>query len=181
MDYSPLVLGPLAPISTSTTPTAAYISHLKHFGQEHMCRETLVAKHGWRRSEAGLWSNKIASFVTHGTRMLDDQRKVSIESRPIMQYYGFLNLAVAVVLCYRPPRWEQYKNHGAGDRTHGLSNIDLGSQLVDVKRGAISLFHSVVCASELSERDYSLRELVIGLPFLSAELASLFDFSVSLI
>ena len=146
-----------------------------------MCRETLIDRHGWARNDAQRSADKIASFVRHGTRMLLDQELVSVESRPIMQYYGFLNLAVAVVLCYRPRNWERYKKHGAEDRTHALNDVELGSKMVKVKGGAISLFHTVVCASELKKRDYSFRELLVGLPFLSAELSSLFGFCVDLI
>ena len=100
----------------------------------------------------------------------------------MLQYYCYLNLAVAVVLAYRPPNRAQYRHHGVEDKSHGLSILDLDSEVVRLKqKGAIPLFHSLISGEDLGERGFQLDELAACIPSVSYELTNLFGLKNQLI
>ena len=92
----------------------------------------------------------------------------------MLQYYSYLNLAVAVVLAYRPTNYEQYRQHGVEDRSHALRDLDLKSILVKAKKGAVPLFHSLLSDEGISNRSFRLNELLGAIPVVRYELTELF-------
>ena len=92
----------------------------------------------------------------------------------MLQYYCYLNLAVAVVVAYRPPNFEQYRLHGVEDRSHLLTTLNLRSVLVRAKRGAVPLFHSLMSGEQIERRQFRLNELVGSIPLVRYELSELF-------
>ena len=93
----------------------------------------------------------------------------------MLQYYSYLNLAVAVVLAHRPPNYEQYRQHGVEDRSHTLRDLNLKSVLVKAKRGAVPLFHSLLSHEGISNRSFRLNELLGAIPLVRYELTELFS------
>ena len=93
----------------------------------------------------------------------------------MLQYYCYLNLAVAVVLAYRPPKFDQYRQHGVEDKSHALTTLDLRSVLVQVRRGAVPLFHSLMSGENIQGRKFRLNELAGCIPLVRYELEKLFD------
>ena len=96
----------------------------------------------------------------------------------MLQYYCYLNLAVAVILAYRPPNFNhQYGKHGVEDNSHALTTLNLRSVLVRAKKGAVSLFHSLMSGEDIQGREFRLNELVGCIPLVRYELCQLFGVS----
>ena len=96
----------------------------------------------------------------------------------MLQYYCYLNLAVAVVLAYRPPNFNQYRQHGVEDKSHALTTLSLSSVLVRAaNKGAIPLFHSLMSGDCIKGRRFRLNELAGCIPLVNYELSELFGVS----
>jgi hypothetical protein len=94
--------------------------------------------------------------------------------RPVMQYYSYLNFAVACILSYQPRGYQRYRHHGVEDKSYRLKRLDLGSILVRVRSGALPLFHAIISEETLDKREFRLNELAVAIPYLSVELAGIF-------
>ena len=94
--------------------------------------------------------------------------------RPVLQYYCYLNLAVALILSYRPANYQQYRRHGVEDQSHRLTRLELRSILVKVRKGAVPVFHSILSAEPIVGRAFRLHELAGSIPLLKYELSNLF-------
>jgi hypothetical protein len=93
----------------------------------------------------------------------------------MLQYYSYLNLAVAVILAHRPPDYQRYRQHGVEDRSHALHDLDLKSVLVKAKKGAVPLFHSLLSHEGIANRSFRLNELLGAIPLVRYELTELFS------
>lgn len=99
----------------------------------------------------------------------------NVRVRPVLQYYAYLNFAVAVVLVYKPPGWEQYRRHGAEDLSRPLKKLSLSSPIVHVHQGAVPLFHSVLSGAPLPTTYLTLKDLLVAIPMVALELKQTFD------
>jgi hypothetical protein len=93
----------------------------------------------------------------------------------MLQYYSYLNLAVATILAYRPAGFERYKTHGVSDLSGTLTTLTLRSPVVRVSpRGAIPLLHSILSDEPIANERFRVNELLAAVPMVSAELQALF-------
>jgi hypothetical protein len=89
-------------------------------------------------------------------------------------------LAKAIVLLYQPPGFSTDVDwHGASDRTHRLTSLDLQSEVLKIKRGVIPLFSSLVGWRKLEAgQTVSLKELLVAIPSVGAELTQFYGMAV---
>ena len=153
------------------SPLTAHLCHLEHLGRPASARLILRSRFGFSKSDCDTYSKTLASFVRRGVDFIEDSERVSPSIRPMLQYYGFLNLAVATVIAWRPKNWTQYRSHGASDKTDGIRRLGITSKVVSMREfGAIQLFHSVISDSVIAKEQFSLKELLVSIPFVEVEL-----------
>lgn len=127
------------------------------------------------RPAARILAAEVAPFIEQALHFHAAARAGTRFVRPLLQYYAYLNLAVAVVRIRQPKEWEGYRRHGAEDLTRSLQKLSLSSKVVRVRAGTISLFHSVISGGILPSSALTLRDLLIPIHLLSHELAEQFD------
>jgi hypothetical protein len=161
-------------ITTRMEPVAAHLAHLRHLARPSGLQKVLRDVHEYPARDAKRLAEQVAPFVEQALNFHEVSRQAVARVRPLLQYYSYLNFAVAAVLIFRPPSWQDYKHHGAQDVARSLSRLTLASEIVRVRKGAISLFHSIVGGGPLPSRNLTFRELVVPLPMLAAELDEFF-------
>lgn len=157
-------------VNTSMDPVTAHIAHLRHLTNPSTLEAVCVQKHGLSRSDARAASKEAASFIDQALQFIESAEASSARIRPVSLYYGYLNLAVACVLVYRPKDWEQYRKHGAEDLTRDLSRIALNTEVAKFRKGAIPLFHSIISSGPLPTIPLRLKDLLVPVPNVGAEL-----------
>lgn len=160
---------------TGADPLDLHLAHIRHLSCPASLAGLLSERFNRTKKQAKADAAEISPFLDQGIGFLNAAKQSDPAVAPVLLYYAYLNLAVAVVRAYRPTNWEQYKSHGAIDRTKALTRISLSSKLAKVQQGAIPLFHSVYSKAPLIQRDYSLRELVCSIPDLTAELGDVYS------
>lgn len=170
----PEVVGPFRVVTSSVSPIQAHVGHLRHLSTLDAARRLLIDRFGLpahvARTEGRLVSSHIEQALTFHSHSITAPSRI----RPVLQYYCYLNLAVAVILSYRPANYQQYRKHGVEDQSHKLNRLELGSFLVKAKRGAVPLFHSLVSAEAIRDRRFRLNELAASIPLVKYELNELF-------
>jgi hypothetical protein len=170
----PEIVGKFRSVSTSTSPIDAYVSHLRYLSNAEATRRTLQERFTLRTRQLKdislLVSAHVAQALEFHTQSLTAPRRV----RPVLQYYCYLNLAVATILAYRPMNYQQYRRHGVEDLSHKLNNLNMNSILMQAKHGAIPLFHSLLSDESIYERKFRLNELLSAIPPVSDELIHIF-------
>jgi len=161
--------------STRMGPVEAHIAHIRHLARPPALHQFLRDRHRFTSPEARAKASEVAPFVEQALSFHDSSRTTPLRVRPVLQYYTYLNLAVAIVLVYRPNKWQTYRKHGAEDLTRNLKKISLSSPVVQVREGAVTLFHSIISDAALSSRRLTLRDLLLPIPMVSSELRHLFD------
>ncbi len=167
-------IGKRSSASSYMNVVAAHTAHLRHLSRVGTARLVLQGRHGYTKVRARSSGDLLAAHVRQALAFLDDAGECSARSRPLLQYYGYLNLAVAVLLVYQPPKYENYRRHGLQDCTANLKTLQLGSQVVAVVDGAVTAFHSVISCRTLDKRRYRLRELLCSIPMLMFEMGDAF-------
>ena len=84
-----------------------------------------------------------------------------------------MNLAVSVVLVYRPNEWNSYKKHGAEDLTKNLDKLTLNTKIMEVRSGVTRLFSRVLYDIDLPN-ELSLRDLMNSTHSTHVEYSSLY-------
>ena len=152
-------------------PLAGHVAHLRHLCKPRIVRDVLMSRHGFTKSDAGERQGLIATHIDQAISFHDSSQQVPFQIKPVLQYYAFLNFAVAVILCYRPNNWNAYRSHGAEDTTRQLKSIEFKKGVVKVGRGAIGLFHEVISSAPLPAGRLSLQTLLSSITMLGHELS----------
>jgi hypothetical protein len=168
-------------IHTHGNVIGAHLAHLKHLAKPATCELILRNRFNRPSGKARLEARLIAAHVARAVDFISASKSCGDRLQPLLQYYCYLNLAVAVVLAYRPPNHLGYRRHGVTDLTGDLTQIDLASSVAQVTRGALTLFHSVVSDAPLPQGPLRLRTLLAAIPMLSAEMNDAFGLVPSVI
>jgi hypothetical protein len=157
-------------VTTRMAPVAAHAAHLLHLTRPPALRPFLEERHAMSAATAQRLAGEVAPFIEQALAFHEASASASMRIRPVLQYYSYLNFAVAVVLIYQPDNWQSYRSHGAEDLTHGLQRISLASPVVRVRSGALSLFHSLLAEGPLPKSKLTLKHLLVSIPMVAAEL-----------
>ena len=171
----PEVIGKFSAVSSSVTPLDAHIGHLWHLTNNKIAKEILRDRHGLSATDATTTSKLWASHIGQALNFHRESRSAPETIRPVLQYYCFLNLGVAAILAFKPPNYNQYRRHGVEDKTHALSSLDLSSTVLQVKRGAVPLFHSILSDVPLDGKRFRFGQLAAGFHMFSHELQTRFS------
>lgn len=171
----PNIIGPFDVVISSMEPIEAHAAYLRHLSSVKVARRLIQEKFGFTSQDSRQTSTILSSHVGQALQFHEESLKARRSIRPMLQYYCYLNLAVAVVLAYRPPNFNQYRQHGVEDKSHALTTLDLRSVLVQVRRGAVPLFHSLMSGENIQGRKFRLNELAGCIPLVRYELEQLFD------
>ena len=170
----PEIVGPSAIIKSNVSPLEAHLGHIRYLANPTATRELLRREFGFTAKDARDESRLICAQIEQSIHFYEQSKGAPIRIRPVLQYYCYLNLAVAAILAYRPANWNQYRSHGVEDKTHGLQRIDLASKVLKVQRGVVPLFHSILSDVDLKSRTFRFGALVAGIHMLSVELSDQF-------
>jgi hypothetical protein len=173
------VIGKPHATATHSSAVQAHVAHLRHLSKSVSCRTLLMTSFGMSRDDAETTGRTIAAHIAQALEFNAAASGVGFRVKPLLQYYSYLNLAVAVILAYRPQGYQDYRFHGVTDRTANFDSLALSSKVLRVgRRGTVTLFHSAISAAQLPT-DPPLRDLVIPIPMLSSELADAFGMEVT--
>ena len=170
----PGIVGPFKLIMSSMAPVEGHAAHLRHLSSTEAARHLLQEKFGRTRQIVKESDTILSAHVGQALQFHEESLKAPRSIRPMLQYYCYLNLAVAVVVAYRPPNFHRYRQHGVEDKSHLLTTLNLRSVLVRAKRGAIPLFHSLISGESIEGWQFRLNELVGCIPLVRYELNELF-------
>src|SRR5262249_52401123 len=109
--------------STRMDPIAAHVAYLRHLVRPSVLEQLLRDRHGCTKGKSKALASDIAPFLDQALLFYDSSRNIPLRVRPVLQYYAYLNFAVATVLIYEPNGWQQYRKHGAEDLTKSLQRI----------------------------------------------------------
>ena len=171
----PEIIGPFKIISTSVRPLDAHLAHLRHLTVPKVARDILHSRFKLSAKTAKETAPLISSYVRRALEFHEQSRTSAISLRPVSQYYSWLNLAVACILAYRPHNFEQFRNHGVQDLSYKLDTLELSSEVVRVKHGAVPLFHSIISGEQLENQVIRFGHLVSAIPLISYELTDAFQ------
>ncbi|OEU60213.1 MAG: hypothetical protein BBJ57_09185 [Desulfobacterales bacterium PC51MH44] len=170
----PEIIGPFTAVSSSVPALEAHVAHLRHLTNTGIALDILRERFQSTAGQAREAAKLIAAHVGQSLAFHEQSRSASPLVRPVLQYYCYLNLAVAAILSYRPINFNQYRRHGVEDRTHALSSLELSSIVVLINRGAVPLFHSIVSGVSLYGKRLRLGQLAAGFQMVSHELVTEF-------
>lgn len=170
----PNVVGPFKSGSSSIPPIQAHLAHLRHLSTPDAAQRLLRDRFGMPAREARTEGRLVSSHIEQALAFHAHSTAASPRIRPLLQYYCYLNLAVALILSYRPANYQQYRRHGVEDQSHRLRSLELSSILVKVRKGAVPVFHSILSAEPIVGRHFRLNELAGSIPLVKYELSTLF-------
>lgn len=171
----PGIVGPIRSVSTNMLPVDAHVSHLRHLCRQKTAELILRERHRIPGNDAKETARNVSLYVSQALEFYDAANSSRPQVRPVLQYYAYLNLAVAVILCYRPNGYQGYFHHGLQDRTSRRERLELSTKIVRAtKGGAIPLFHSILSDIPLTTYSFRLKELVVSIPMLELELEDAF-------
>lgn len=170
----PGIIGPIKSMRSSVPPLVAHLAHLRYLTNTKVAADILRDRFGQSASRVRESAPLIAAHVSQALEFHAASQHAPEKTRPVLQYYCYLNLAVAVILAYRPPNFGQYKRHGVRDATHKLKTLDLSSPVVTVNRGAVPLFHAILSDAPLAAKTFRLGHLAAGFHLLHNELSTNF-------
>lgn len=162
-------------VSSNLNSLDATLLHLKNLTNIKISKKLL--KDDFNHSES--YSKKYSKFLSyHILQALNfhyQSKNVDSSIRPVLQYYSYLNLSVAVIFAYKPANFESYKNHGAMDQTSQIDKINLSSKVIKISnKGSIPLFHSIISDSSI-KGEKRLGEIINGCHMLQHELESFYN------
>lgn len=156
------------------SPLSAHVAHIGHLARPAALEQLLADRHEVLRKPARRLAADVAPFLEQALHFHEVACRADVRVRPVLQYYAYLNFAVAVVLIYKPPGWEQYRKHGAEDLSRTLKKLSLSSPIVQMRPGAVPLFHSVISSAPASTSRLTLRDLLVQIPMVALELNQTF-------
>ena len=170
----PEIIGKFSAVTSSVPPLDAHIGYLRHLTNNRIAKEILRERHGMNAVDATKTSKLWAAHIGQALNFHRESRAAPVTIRPVLQYYCFLNLSVAAILAYRPLNHTQYRQHGVEDKTHALRALDLSSTVLQVKRGAVPLFHSIISDVPLYGKRFRFGQLAAGFHMFHHELQTRF-------
>ncbi len=170
----PNIIGEFQSVVSSIPPLEAHTGHLRHLTNEKITKDLLSDVHGMTATHAKETAKTFSPHIRQALNFHNESKNSISSIRPVLQYYSYLNLAVAAILAYRPSNYNQYRRHGVEDRTHSLSKLDLSSEVLKIKRGAAPLFHSIFSDTSLYNKRFRFGQLASGFHMFSHELSSRF-------
>lgn len=170
----PSIIGEFQSVITSVPPLDAHAGHLRHLTNEKITKDLLSDVHGMTATQARQTAKTFSPHIRQALNFHNESKNSISSIRPVLQYYSYLNLAVAAILAYRPINFNQYRKHGVEDRTHSLSKLELSSEVLKIKRGAAPLFHSIFSDTSLYNKSFRFGQLASGFHMFSHELATRF-------
>ena len=160
-------------IHSKVDPLEVYITHLDHFSRSIIPYEFLLSRYNRKPNQARNDAESISSHVKQALEFYHLSKVASERIKPVLQYYCYLNFAVATIFAYRPINMEFYKKHGVQDLSAKIKKIDLGSYLVKTTpAGSVPLFNSVISQVDLRFKYFRFNHLIGSVPFLSYELSA---------
>lgn len=169
-----LFVDPLFQVTTGS-PIDAHLAMLRHLARPPALAQALFANHSYPMAKATKHAQTVAPYIQQGLAFLESAKRCAPSTQPLPRYYGYLNLAVAVVLIYQPANWQKHHSHGSKDLSRQLGRISLSAGVVAVETtGVIPLFHSVLCAGSLPTAPITLRNLFSSVNLLAGELGQSF-------
>lgn len=152
-----------------------HIAHLRHLSNKSVVLSVLKERHNYTQHHARQYCDIISAYINQALNFHHQSTESNLMIRPVLQYYAFLNLSVAIILTYKPPNWNQYKSHGVIDRTHALTRLGLTSNILRLRSGAVPLFNSVISEVPLPlNKDFRLDQIVSGFHMAHLELEKFF-------
>ncbi|MQY76969.1 MAG: hypothetical protein GH155_04990 [Spirochaeta sp.] len=170
----PEIVGPFSSVTTTMSSLDGHITHLRHLTNSRIAYDLLIDQFQFSKTQARESSKLICAHVGQSLEFHHQSRFSSITIRPVLQYYCYLNLAVAAILAYRPSNYNQYRRHGVEDLTHAIISLDLPSIVLRVQKGAVPLFHSIISDQSLYKKKFRFGNLTAGFHMVSHELATRF-------
>lgn len=171
----PEIIGPHKLVHSNVPPLEAHVGHLLHLTNAKVAGELLVGRFGFIAADARNAAKLFSAQVRQSIEFHNESLHASFRIRPVLQYYSYLNLAVAAILAYRPPNHNQYRQHGVSDKSHALKQLNLASEVVTISRGVVPLFHSIISDASLRNRTFQFRQLIAGIHMVASELTTEFS------
>lgn len=170
----PEIIGPFQTVSSTIPALDAHTTHLQHLANQEVSRQILRDRFHLPKTILNNCSQLLSAHVAQALEFHTQSISARPSIRPVLQYYAYLNLAVATIIAYRPPNFEQYRQHGVEDQTHKLTRLEFTSAILKVKRGAVPLFHSIISGEPLEGRILRFGLLTAAIPMLAHELTTAF-------
>jgi len=171
----PGVVGPSKLLLSSISPIQGHMAHLRHLSTPKVAQQLLRDRFGMTARDARAQGGLVSSHIERALAFHAQSAVASSSIRPVLQYYCYLNLAVALIISYRPANYEQYRRHGVEDQSHRLKSLGIRSILVKVKKkGAVPVFHSILSGEPIIDRQFRFHELAGSIPLIKYELNNLF-------
>ena len=170
----PDIVGPFKAVSSTVSSLDAHIAHLRHLTNTGIARSVLVERFQFTVAQAKETAKLVGAHIGQSLEFHHQSRAAPITIRPVLQYYCYMNLAVAAILAYRPPFHNKYRRHGVEDCTQTLPSLDLSSIVLKVNQGAVPLFHTIISDVDLKNERFRLGQLVAGFHMVSHELETQF-------
>lgn len=162
-------------ITSTMEQLEAHASHLRHLTNPSVLKGILKSRFSRTPGTAEKDSKIISAHIHQAIEFFKLSKNSELTIRPVLQYYCYLNLAVAVILSYKPPNFEQYRKHGVEDLTHTLKRLELSSKMLKVKNnGALPLFNSIISDVNISNTQFRFNELVGSISYLGYEFIEAF-------
>ena len=111
----PEIVGEFYTVTTTIPPLDAHIGHLRHLTNLGIAERLLRESHSLTTTQSRNTSKLLASHVAQALDFHVESRNARPTIRPVLQYYSYLNLAVAAILAFRPTGFDGYGSHGVQD------------------------------------------------------------------
>ncbi len=160
---------------TRMDPVEAHVSHLRHLSKTTPLIQVLHERHGYSTVESKAIAESVCPFISQGISFFNAQKGAELRVRPVLQYYSYLNLAVSCVLVFKPAGWQAYKRHGVEDLSRNVTRIGVNSSLLKARKGAVTLFNDIISSAPVPSGKLTLRNLLVPLPMVAAEMESFFN------
>ena len=170
----PDIIGKTHSVNSSLPPLDSHLSHIGSLAHSRIAREVLIDFHNLPEAHVRKYVQKFCSHISQALEFHYESKKASIKIRPVLQYYSFLNIAVAAIIAFKPHNFEQFGRHGVSDNTYSLASLKLSSKMVSVGRGAVPLFHSIYSDAPIAKKDFSLGQLLSGFHMVHHEIGKYF-------
>lgn len=165
------IVGPRSSSFTHVDPVRAHVAHLRHLTKRRTTELVLRKRHEFKIGDARDTAPIVGAHIEQALEFHLASLTADARTRAVLQYYCYLNLAVSVILVYRPSNYNKHGSHGVRDTTSTIASLDLSSVVAQISRGAVPLFHDVLSDAPLVKGTrVRLRELLVAIPMIQTEL-----------
>ncbi len=163
-------------ISSRIEPLRGHLVHLSHLARPVTSRMILQSRFNLSGTQLTDSAKSVSAHVALALRFYQDSILASPIVRPVLQYYCFMNLAVAIIHAWQPSNYKQrLRMHGISDLSASTRKLELSSIAIAFQSaGVIPLFHSIISDAPLPLKPVRVKQLLAPAFFMSAELADAF-------